>query len=259
MRARVFNKDKNSYYISEVYGIANCGGDKYIVDGENGETLVIVPYLDFSDVYPYELLIECIDDNEKSETWIYVKEEDMNDFNLKITGSSDYYFYRGYDFIWKQQEALADLFVKGTIPKEKLVNKKIDTRASGWEYIQSQGDIDNLMERMCGFHDSVIREIHYISGDCVTPDGIMHLTNSCNKSIQLIFDSQWSKSIEIVFDAFKLLQLAPPGENYFADILDASVFIKDCMVYFYDSYIDEIPQDYDGTFIKSMGMRWREI
>ena len=43
MRARIFNKDKKKYYISEVYGVLNCGVDMYIVDKmEDSESVVLV-------------------------------------------------------------------------------------------------------------------------------------------------------------------------------------------------------------------------
>ncbi len=49
------------------------------------------------------------------------------------------------------------------------------------------------------------------------------------------------------------MQLVPPGENYLGDLYDASFFIRDCMIYFYDSYLEEIPKTYDGTFVRAMG------
>lgn len=31
MRAKIYNKDKKRCYISEVYGVLNCGVDMYII------------------------------------------------------------------------------------------------------------------------------------------------------------------------------------------------------------------------------------
>ena len=126
----------------------------------------------------------------------------------------------------------------------------------GWNYIENDQDIRQLMEAFSGFHDSVIREIHYISGDRRDGQGVC-LTPAGQKEIRFIFDSEWSKSIEAVFQAVRLLQLVPPGENYLGDLFDASVFIRDYEVYFYDGYLTDIPAAYEGTWLRAMGMRWR--
>ncbi len=40
-------------------------------------------------------------------------------------------------------------------------------------------------------------------------------------------------------------------------LYDVSMFIKDCVVYFYDSDIEDITYDYERTFFKALGLRWR--
>lgn len=127
---------------------------------------------------------------------------------------------------------------------------EIDSRLDGWHYIESKEEIECFMEIFSGFHDSVIQEIHYISGDYVDEDG-MHLTIACDKSVQVLFDSDWSDRVEVIFDAVRILQIASPGENYLANLYDASLLIKDCEVYFYDSYQNVIPDTYQGTWARA--------
>ncbi|MDE7432041.1 MAG: hypothetical protein K2N34_09025 [Lachnospiraceae bacterium] len=43
MRARVYDKINDTYYISEVYGWLNFGGDRYIVGRQEQEGLVLIP------------------------------------------------------------------------------------------------------------------------------------------------------------------------------------------------------------------------
>lgn len=43
------------------------------------------------------------------------------------------------------------------------------------------------------------------------------------------------------------------------DLSDDSIFIKDSMVYFYDRDFMQIPESYDGTWIKALVMRWRYV
>lgn len=82
--------------------------------------------------------------------------------------------------------------------------------------------------------------------------------NHMIRKFKCFFDSQWSGSIEIVFEAVKVLHLVPPGENYLGDLYDASIFIQDSVIYFYDTAFDRLPDSYDGTWVKALGMRWRK-
>ena len=41
------------------------------------------------------------------------------------------------------------------------------------------------------------------------------------------------------------------------DDYDASIFIRDYLVYFFTSEFKEIPDDFEGTYFKSLGMMWR--
>ena len=125
--------------------------------------------------------------------------------------------------------------------------------------MEKQQDIDTLMEQFCGFHDSVLKEFTYITGDYVAEDPNMHLSESVAKQIRLVFESQWARGIEMILLAPRFIQLVPPAENYLADLYDASVFIKDCMVYFYDSYMEAMPAAYQNSYFAAMGMRWRFV
>lgn len=261
MIARIFDPSKKEYYISEVYGIINCGINKYIVDKfENKrENLILVDYFDCSKQPLYDIWVERISANPVLFPWIYVPREEMKNFNKQIKSDNEYHYFSGYKLIWERPKQLMKLLMNGSILKKDLIQEEITSKLEGWNYIESKDDIDKLMKQFSGFHDSVIRELHYISGDYKLPDGSMHLTESCQKNLRMIFDSDWSESIEMIFEAPRILQLVPPCENYLADLYDVSIFIKNCMVYFYDSYMEYIPDVYEGTFIKAMAVRWRKI
>ncbi|MDE7423340.1 MAG: hypothetical protein K2N51_06570 [Lachnospiraceae bacterium] len=265
MRARVYDQTNHTYYLSEVYGIMNWGGERYIVESneKNEQRLCLVEAVDFSTKPPYRVNIERIDCNKISEKlpWIYLGRDELSNINQTLENTYHHealHYFSGYEYIWKQQDKLAELIVQGTIPYHELGNIKIDTKLPDWNYIENNQDIDRLMKEFLGFHDSVIKQINYITGDYVDKDGSMCLSESYDKKIQMVFDSQWSGSIEIVFEAVKVLHLVPPGENYLGDLFDASVFIKDLMIYFYDTGFDKIPESYDGTWVKALGMRWRK-
>lgn len=266
MRARVYDKSSGTYYISEVYGQINSGYTQYIVDKNTVERtdICLVDYLDLSTKPPYLTNIERIDcnivDNDKPFT--YKKDNEVIELNrsLQAYNIEPVHYFFGYEFIWKKQKKLLELIVNGSIPRENIITEKINTKLPNWNYIEAEQDIENLMKESCGFHDSVIREIHYISGDYYDPnEHCTRFTQSYNKKFQLIFDSELFGCIEIIFEATALMQLVPPQENYLGDIFGASIFIRDYMIYFYDNKFEKIPEDYDGTFVKALGMRWRRI
>lgn len=265
MRARVYDKVNQTYYLSEVYGIMNWGGERYIVEssGKDEQRLCLVESVDFTTPIPYCLNIECIDGNQDlgKASWIYLNRDELAQINKILENTYNHealHSFYGYEHIWKQQEKLMELIVQGTVAYHEFGNIKIDTKLPDWNYIENKQDIDRLMKEFLGFHDSVIRQINYITGDYVDKDGSMCLSESYNKKIQIFFDSQWSGSIEIVFEAVKVLHLVPPGECCLGDLYDASIFVQDFMIYFYDTAFDKIPESYNGTWVKALGMRWRK-
>ena len=265
MRARVYDKSDNTFYVSEVYGILNFRGDHYIVGKQDAGRwrFRLVDYLDFSsEQVPYPVQVECIDCNALpgQEEWLCKTKEELEEFNHILEQQLSLpriLRYSGYRFIWEDREMLIQLLLNKTVRDGTGRAFKIQTNLPDWKYIESEPDIERLMEKFAGFHDSVIREVHYLSGDYVDGEG-MHLTPSCDKKIQFLFDSDWSDSIEVVFEAVRLMQLVPPAENYLADLYDASIFVKNHEIYFYDSGLKKIPDMYGGTWVKALGMRWRK-
>jgi lipopolysaccharide assembly outer membrane protein LptD (OstA) len=126
----------------------------------------------------------------------------------------------------------------------------------GWHYIYSTHDIEFILEQTNGFHDSVLKEMNYVSGSHVDNKNHMH----CNDSVRQVtmwFDSQWCRSIELVFEGVVSLNLRPFSNNEPSYLYDASLFLQDKTVFFFDSEINEIDNSYDGTWIASCGLRWR--
>lgn len=262
MRARIYDSGSRTYFVSEVYGIVNFGGDRYIVSRyiEGKMMLCLVDYLDFKTPVPHRVNVECIDCNPAPDgaQWVYRGRQELEAVSRELlqSGGAPLGYFRGYPFLLEQDGLLVRLIRCRTLTCPASGMEEVDSRLKGWNYIEKSQDIRQLMEAFAGFHDSVIREIHYISGDYLDGDE-MCLTPAGQKEIRFIFDSQWSDSIEVVFQAVRLLQLVPPGENYLGEIFEASVFIRDYEVYFYDGKLSEIPAAYEGTWIRAMGMRWR--
>lgn len=114
------------------------------------------------------------------------------------------------------------------------------------------------MSLYSGFHDSVIKEISYISGEYYdAKQKVMHLNIAGSKQVKVIFNSDWAEELEIVLLAPRIIHFLPGEENYFSNLMEASILIKDQIVYFYDSYIETIEENYKGTYFKSMGLMWK--
>lgn len=258
MRARVYDKSRDCYYISEVYGIVNRAGDWYIVDDSvDPNRVVLVSYLDFDSKPPYKVNIEIIDANPfPKKNWIYL--DKMNDVNALLKQSKKLHYFRGMNCIWETQNALAELLDTNTIEKSALQLTALSTKLDGWNYIESQSDIDKLMEEYHGFHDSVLKELSYVSGDYYDKEKHgTHLSAAGSKQIRILFDSEWEGQIEIIMLAPRIVHLIPGEENFLSILYDASIFIQNRMVHFYDSYTEEIPNEYTGTYFVAMGMMWR--
>ena len=265
MRARIFDKASQTFYRSEIYGVVNFGGDRYIAGKCEGgkQIFYLIDYLDYTSEPPYRVNVECIDSNPLPEgmQWEYRQKEELLDLNLILEKKYHHpplLSFRGCPFLLEQKEWLAELTARRKLPDYRADAVVPDTKLQGWNYIEDSCDINSLMDYFGGFHDSVIREIHYESGDYME-GGTMYLSPSCAKKLRMVFDSSWANSIEIVFESVRLLRLVPPGENYLGDLFNASIFIDNLEVYFYDEYLKERPKSHDGTWVKALGMRWRVI
>ena len=93
-----------------------------------------------------------------------------------------------------------------------------DYRSKGimeFKKIHTDADIIDFMKQFAFFHDSCIKEIHYISGSFVTDCRSMHPVNS-KRSLSIIFESQQAKckTMELLFDKIAELHLVPEAGDY---------------------------------------------
>ena len=256
MRARVYNKQKNEYYISEIFAVTNLG---YIVDDpDDMKKVLLVDYIDPMQVFPYTPNIEVIDNENDNEKWIIPDYLQRQKINKRILDDNEITSFRGPESIWNSEEGLLVLIKNRTADKEILGIGEKNTKLSGWNYIENDDDIEMILDEYYGFNDAVIKEMSYISGDYfVKEDKSMRLSESGSKQLRILFDSEWGGELELILLAPRVVHLIPGEENKWSDIIDVSIFVKDCKVYFYTSVLEEIPEDFNETYFISMGMRWR--
>lgn len=262
MRVRVYDKCTNGYFISEVYAIINTGYyKKYLVveSIDNKRYFRLVEYLDKSKSN-LPVNINVISSIDLSESWVYKEDSDLKDISdsLDVKDKNDsFYRYRGYDFILEQKNLLIVLLKGEQVAYELLRGneKEISTKLEGWNYVESEEDIPTLMKTFNIFHDSLLRNLNYVSGSGKGEKGI-NVTDNI-RQISMIFDSLWSNSIEIVFEGLLVLNLRPAQDNYCSDLFSATIILKDKTILFYDDEVNSEQENYEGTWVNALGMRWR--
>jgi hypothetical protein len=134
----------------------------------------------------------------------------------------------------------------------------VASEMSGWTYVETQEDVNNLLENAFSFHDSVLKTLNYKSGAYVNPDRSMYPVADA-RQVTMCVDSQWCDTIEMVFEGVTALNLRPAGDNYTADISAASLIIKNASIFFCDDGIQEWDENYEGNWITAYGLRWHFV
>lgn len=129
-----------------------------------------------------------------------------------------------------------------------------------WNEIADEKDLNSFMDAMCGFHDSCLKEIKYISGAYVKETLSMFPVNN-QRILSIIIQRQFKNpsEIEMQFVGLKYLRLFPNGENYTCEILGATMVLKEDCIYWCDcgGLSEEDVESYTGTTICAGKVRWR--
>ena len=250
MFVRVFDKDKNTYYKSLVYSTVGIGWFlQYIVLNPHMNTFELVDYLDKS-VTPVKPLVEII-------------QSDYSDFNI-YEGSAllKYkYFCRksGVDFVDVKRMAgypdvcenfafLTDILTKKSVPAESYnISLRELKDTAEWNYIITQSDADDFMDKFAGFHDSTLEKINYSE-------------TYGSVTANAIFDnSGWFGIVELCFEGVQMLKIMPATENYTRELFEASLIVEKESVFWADSYMEKPNSSYEGSIIKALNLKWRKI
>ena len=268
MFVRVFDSQRNTYFKSEVYAVINSGWyEKQLVvfSCDSGSFFKFFDYLDKNDPKAPKVLINTIIANGHNPDleWTYQRNEDVDkkleEYAALLDDGIRFFEYRGYSWIYKNEPLLIELLKGGTVSTknfEQQMPKYNAYQLEGWYYVEKQHDIDFIFEQTGGFHDSVLQELNYTSGAYVDDENRMYCTDNV-RQVTMRFDSQWCRSIEMVFEGVIGLNLRPSSDNATSFLYDASMFVQDGVISFFDSHIDSINKSYEGTLIEAYGLRWR--
>lgn len=263
MRVRIYDKDMNRYFRSDVYAIINAG--RY------SRFLVLVPsdrdYYRFYDYFdlsqggpPYPVNINMITPEIPFE-WVQKNKYDLirvQRFLRKLDREVKIENFQGYSWLPDEAEALAALVAGQIVYADETQedHKAYRSAEGGWYFVEKQEDIGDLLDRFNYFHDSALRSLYYVSGSEAGEDGSL-LCSDVVRQVTMTFDSQWSKPVEMVFEGVLALNLRPAQDDYSSRIDCASIFLNDEVFFFCDGSFQAEPPSYAGTWIKSFGLKWR--
>lgn len=172
MRVRVYDKKTNTYFKSDVYAIINTAYDEklLLMTSDNFELhLKFYEYLDKTDK-EWSVLINTILPDRPDE-WISARSnsaaEQLNKFKSLLKVDIRFFEYIGPSWLWQDTATLIRLLMGDRIPlKGSIFEKKLNIEMikTEWNYVETQADADLFMKQTCNLHDSVIKDIYYISG-----------------------------------------------------------------------------------------------
>lgn len=91
-----------------------------------------------------------------------------------------------------------------------------------WHSVETQDDIDLLLDTYGGFHDSCIVSCNYQSGTHVNDKRAMSFGCAEDHNLSVIFQSQWGpKTLELQFIGLRQMHLTGWQYNYLDDIFGA--------------------------------------
>jgi len=128
-----------------------------------------------------------------------------------------------------------------------------------WINIENEIDIGFLMKTFGGFHDSCIKEMHFVGNGYVGADFGMGISDTAKLCI--IFQRQYDNPSAIEMEFMQLNHLSVGvSDNHFPDIFDAALFFKNDKIYWANDS-DWTPDDdsnYPNTvWVMAKSVRWR--
>lgn len=266
MRVRVFDQKRNLFFKSEVYAIINSGYYEkrlVLVPDKAGGYFKFFDYLDKSD-NALPVLINTIIPK-RPVSWIFKRSESVDEilipYQNRLSANVRFFEFNGFSWLWEDIDTLVKLLNGESIP---IQGSTFDGRLYSdilqpeWSFIETQEEANAFMEEVCGFHDSVIKELHYISGAFVNTDNSM-MPLEDKRSVLIQIQSQQCRNFAIEFQGVTALNLRPAGDKYTGDIFDAALIVQDELIFFSDSFMEHPDLTYEGTWITAYSLKWRYV
>lgn len=256
MLVRVYDRKTKQYYKSILYATVDSGWfQKDVVLNPFTDFFELVDYFDKSQT-PAEALVESIQKapaeyKEYKNTFLLKFKKYCREHQKSIQLKSLW----GYPDVCENYAFLTDLLENGSVSAVRYpVQIREPEDQDIWTYIWTQQDADTFMKLFAGFHDSYLIKIVY-SEEYGYTNAIATFDNSC-----------WYGIVELCFEGVQTLHIKSAKENYDNYIYDATLLVKDEMIFWTDDILTQegqmpkgIESSYDGSYILSLNLKWRKI
>lgn len=132
-----------------------------------------------------------------------------------------------------------------------------------WKSINTQKDIDRLMNDFGGFHDACLKELYMWTDHYVDSNLSMGVSDKLDHRIRVLFQRQWENpsAIEVLFEEVIKLSITPSPENYDSIIYEGTLIYKDEVFYWADdsNWSPEEKRNYELNWIAARKVSWREV
>jgi len=258
MKVRVYDKERDTYFKSEVYAIVDSGiFEKYLVLVPGTDTFQLFDCFEIIEHAPqHPMLIHTIT-AETAEGWIWRTSLPLGT-ELLEAGVIRFNEFRGYSWILENTAVLSRLLRGELIPADESGWPRLDSRLADWNYVETPEDADALLYAAHGFHDSVLNRLDYISGGYVSEDNSLAATDSI-RTVTVRIESQWNAPVDLVFEGVIALNLRPSEDGYDCIIFDAALLLKEETVFFADTGMDAEDFQSGATCVKAYSLRWRFV
>jgi hypothetical protein len=124
-----------------------------------------------------------------------------------------------------------------------------------WKNLETQSDIDELMQSLDNFHDSCIKDLKYTSGTYVDEDFSMIMNTDPVVNLFIQRQSEFMTTIEFCLEGVSQFHINNSLDSTL-EIFEASFFEKEGNFYWHSS--DDI-EDESATSFVCKKIKWREL
>lgn len=131
-----------------------------------------------------------------------------------------------------------------------------------WIEVKDSKDIENLLDKFGGFHDSCLKELYMWTESYVDENLSMGISPELDTNVRILFQRQFHdpSAIELLFEGVTQFHIVPSPINYDSIIYDAKLILHKGLFYWADDY-DWEPEDYSldtNSWISAKRLKWRD-
>jgi len=144
-----------------------------------------------------------------------------------------------------------------------------------WNEVETEKDIENFLSETYDMHDTVLVSADYSTGCGSTERGMIVRSEPAKYTLRLVFDADWSESIEMIFTGVRHFNMCGFRDNYGNEILGCHLGFHtelmgktrdDRLIVWSDgSFSPKVHgtsidlKDCDSSFVIADGLKWRFI